>query len=366
MNTLIALGIITLAIQVAILVYGYKVMKIADFIPIWKRGWLYFIISESATLLRRGCEACTTTFPDTAVYYVLSLISDVFLFLFIYSMAQVFRYLNKLNNESTFVTLLRNLPAGVVVHSEDNNVLFSNAKAAEILGVSKDDIGSLFEGGCTDWNFLDEKGEPIFLEDMPTQIVLSTGEPLLNKVYGISREDDVIWVLCNAYLLNDEKEAKQVVVVFTDVTELRNAVVDLRHAEAVCRETGEIYRNAFMSSHDAIIISRMSDGLINSVNTAFTSITGYLEKEAVGKTVFDIHLWKVPGDRRSLLRNVAELGQVRDYRVCFLGKDGKEIDGLLSSSYMRIDDEDYMLTSVKEICKQSHKRRKEDKTNPEG
>ncbi len=59
----------------------------------------------------------------------------------------------------------------------------------------------------------------------------------------------------------------------------------------------EKFTKAFHSSPYAILITRLSDGLILDVNPTFEKISGYLSSEVIGKTSLDLHLWAKETDR---------------------------------------------------------------------
>ena len=71
-------------------------------------------------------------------------------------------------------------------------------------------------------------------------------------------------------------------------------IAELKQEEEKACKIEEKFRKTSMTSPDSINISRLSDGMIISINDAFTKITGYSEKDAVGKTSFELNIW-APG-----------------------------------------------------------------------
>ena len=61
-------------------------------------------------------------------------------------------------------------------------------------------------------------------------------------------------------------------------------ISELQIEKEKVRKSEEKFSKASRTSPDLINISRLSDGMIVSVNEAFTKILGYTEAEAVGKT----------------------------------------------------------------------------------
>ena len=67
-------------------------------------------------------------------------------------------------------------------------------------------------------------------------------------------------------------------VVFIDITELKNSQLQ-------CKISEDMYKKAFMASHDAVVISRLKDGKIYSINRSFTNFAGYTEEDLKDKII---------------------------------------------------------------------------------
>ncbi len=113
----------------------------------------------------------------------------------------------------------------------------------------------------------------------------------------------------------------------------------LREAEEKIRRSEEKFRTAFMTSPDAIIISRASDGLIVAVNESFTRITGYSEAEIAGKLSSDVNLWNDIKDRMLLVKELLEHGKVDNFETVFKKKDRTVFTGLVSAAIIEINGE---------------------------
>lgn len=337
--------IFTIILQLTVGIYGYKVLKIASYINIWKKGWIYFIIAAVTTLLRRVCELLSI---DSFIHASLAVISSIFLLMFIYNIGKVFRTVSKLHDESIFTTVLKEIPVGILIHDLDSSIVYSNPMASKILDIPKSQLSGLFAD--ENWHFLREDGTPLPIGEYPVNKIIKSGKAFTNMVIGINHRKDTLWVLCNAYFINDKS---QVVTVFADVSSLKEVEKELALSE-------EKYKKAFMSSHDGIIITRMSDGMINSINTTFSLLTGYSENDIEGKSTIDINIWKNIEDRDKVITDLKNGVDVKDFKTCFIGKNGNDIHGLCSFSKLNLNNEVHILTSVKLICERSKKERKED------
>jgi PAS domain S-box-containing protein len=118
--------------------------------------------------------------------------------------------------------LVQHLPAGVVVHAPDRRILLANTQACRLLGVSEDQIRGMRAREWV-WTLLGEDGIPLRLEEYPVNRVLSSRAPVRDLVAAVKREDaDMVWLLINAFPeFTSEKELRQVVVIFADITERR-------------------------------------------------------------------------------------------------------------------------------------------------
>lgn len=220
-----------IVLHIGVGIYAYRVMRIAFYLRLWRNGWIYFLISVVATTLRRGMELKES---EGDIYAVLAVLSSVALIMFIYNISKVFKDINKVHTESRFISLLRNLPSGVIVYKADTSVIYSNPMAALIFGVSSKELKGLFAQD-KEWHYIKEDGSALPIEDFPINRILKTGEPFNNMVVGINHRKDTKWVLCNAYMIDEDKT---VVVVFTDIT-------DLKHTESLLLTSEEKYRKAF-------------------------------------------------------------------------------------------------------------------------
>lgn len=127
--------------------------------------------------------------------------------------------------------LLETLQTGVVLHSPDSKVLYSNRRAGELLGLSQAQMQGK-EAIDPAWCFVDENGVPISVEQYPVCRVIDTGKSVADLTLGIRRphEQLPVWVIVNAVPEWDESgELKQVVINFYNITERKLAREQLEH-----------------------------------------------------------------------------------------------------------------------------------------
>ncbi len=136
----------------------------------------------------------------------------------------------------------------------------------------------------------------------------------------------------------------------------RRLMIDLE-ADIIKREETETeldlsrdkFAKAFQASPTAILITRISDGMIIDVNDGFTKIMGFSRDEVLNKTTKEINVWVNPDDRNKLVQEMREKSHVKNFHFDFRVRSGSIIHGEMSSEYIRLGDEDCMLSAVQDI-----------------
>ena len=121
-----------------------------------------------------------------------------------------------------------------------------------------------------------------------------------------------------------------------------------REREAL-RESEDKFSKAFHRSPDAILITRVSDGLITDANDGFVRLSGYTREEAVGKTTIALDLWADPRGRRRMISALRTDGGVRDLEFEFRVKSGAELRCLVAGADIDVDGQPHVLTVVRDV-----------------
>jgi PAS domain S-box-containing protein/putative nucleotidyltransferase with HDIG domain len=138
--------------------------------------------------------------------------------------------LSMVENQEAHWLLIENLPVGVVVHYPDTRIVLCNPEASQLLGVSADQLLGK-EPRVLDWHFVREDGTRMPADEFPVNQVIATGHVLKNFVMGIARgrDEEYNWVLVNAYPEFDSGgPLRQVVVMFTDISDIKSAEERIR------------------------------------------------------------------------------------------------------------------------------------------
>ena len=181
-------------------------------------------------------------------------------------------------SEEKYRSLVQKINIGVVAHGPDTRILFFNARASQLLGITPD---QMLGKSAIDpaWHFIREDGTRMPLEEYPVNQAMAADEPLSNLPLGILRPDreGTTWVQCNAHKDRD-KDGKllQVIVTFTDITERKLAEEKLRESE-------DKFKYVFDHSSVGKTFT-FPTGEMNE-NEAFREMLGYTHEE-LGKLKF--------------------------------------------------------------------------------
>jgi len=155
----------------------------------------------------------------------------------------------------------------------------------------------------------------------------------------------------------DNLSKEELIQVLNEVTKAYEALKELyekdtllfKEVEERISRSEEIFKKSFQTSPDSICINRLSDGLYILINESFTKITGYTEKEVLGKSSLELNIWHDPERRNDLIKELGESGKVENFEAIFRKKDGSLIHGLMSATIIELGGEPHMLNITKDI-----------------
>ncbi|MEI8084951.1 MAG: PAS domain S-box protein [Paludibacter sp.] len=126
-------------------------------------------------------------------------------------------------SELRYSSLFKNIETGIVVHGPDTEVLMSNPKASELLGLSTEQM----KGKVAidpDWKFINENNEVLALKDYPVNRVVREKTVLKSQILGICqpKTSDIVWVSVNGFTISNEMgEITEIIISFNDITEIK-------------------------------------------------------------------------------------------------------------------------------------------------
>lgn len=209
---------------------------------------------------------------------------------------------------------------GIIVFDEDSRIEFANQRAAEILGVQKDQVlGREFFSliGKRDEEFLEEmvmRGEGVG-QKVCIEMVIQT--PLSE-----TKETEI----CIAPTRSEEGSIKTYAYL-RDIT-------DRKRFEKELKESEEKYRNLFERVRHGLFISTKNGRFIDC-NPALVEMAGYDDKEEFLEMDIPRDLYVNKEDRRKFQKLIEEQGFVKDMELEFKKKSDEKITVLLTAHAKR-------------------------------
>lgn len=107
--------------------------------------------------------------------------------------------------------------------------------------------------------------------------------------------------------------------------------------------TEQRFSSLFRLSPDATLLVRLADSMITEASQHFTSTFGWPTDEIIGRTTLDLNLWVHPRQRDSLHRAVLNNREPITLEVQMRARDGRILDGVISSQYIDLDGQAFLL-----------------------
>jgi PAS domain S-box-containing protein len=184
-----------------------------------------------------------------------------------------YRYEALAQQSDALQVIFESLPWGVIVADREGRFLFSNPAAEKILGIGIADTLPAATASLEGWYLPDQ-----------ISVVPPDHLPLVRAIRGQEVLDELIylrnyqnrpgaWIRVNAWPLKDSAgEVSGGVMMFHDFTQGREAVQSFILLSRVVEQTA-----------DSVVLTDIQ-GVIQYVNPAFETTTGYSRDEALGKT----------------------------------------------------------------------------------
>jgi PAS domain S-box-containing protein len=197
-----------------------------------------------------------------------------------------------LESEAKYRHLYETLTQGAVIQDADGKIIDANPAACQILGSTMDQL--LGETAYDPrWRAIHKDGSPYNPAEMPSNIVLQTGKPVINAYIGIHRPDknDYTWNLISSVPRFKDGDTKPsfTVTVFTDITTLHLAEKELVESE-------KRYRSLFENMAAGFVLFEVVeddkgvpiDLIIVTANKGFEITTGLNIQDVKGKRLLRV------------------------------------------------------------------------------
>lgn len=100
---------------------------------------------------------------------------------------------------------------------------------------------------------------------------------------------------------------------------------------------------------DAVVLLRMSDGVIQWVNCGFETLFGHPVAAAVGRTMTELGLWVDPGEHEQALDLLRKQGRVRRFGAWGRRRSGEEFECECSSEAVSVGDEAHAVAIIRDV-----------------
>jgi diguanylate cyclase (GGDEF)-like protein/PAS domain S-box-containing protein len=241
------------------------------------------------------------------------------------------------DSEENFRATFEQAAVGMVHASLEGRILRCNARFAEILGYSQEEIpGTTFQQITAPGDLtpsIDEL-EHIFGGD--------TSPAQWEKRY-VRKDGSLTWVKVTLSVQRDaEGRMLHRISVVEDINDRKRAEMQLRDSE-------ERYRTVFDTGPDAALVSRLSDGAIIDANRKFLDSSGFERAEVIGRTTLELGIWPNPDDRRILIERLLKHTTVQGLEVQSRRKDGEIFWMRLSARLIEIGGDRCLLAFAQDI-----------------
>ncbi len=215
-------------------------------------------------------------------------------------------------------TILKNMPGGMVLISEDYKIKQVNARTCEITGYSeKELIGELCDIICPKGS--ESKNCPIWENNLDNFRGMDT--------FVKCKDGRMNPVLKNAQRIDIEGE-KYILESFQDNRKTKKT-------EQALIENEKKYRNLFEEGGDGMLIHDL-DGNILDVNQKICKLFGYNKKEFTKKNILEIHLKDKETQKKGkkAFKILKEKGNAK-FESIFITKNNKKFYGQVSSTIIK-------------------------------
>jgi PAS domain S-box-containing protein len=120
-------------------------------------------------------------------------------------------------------------------------------------------------------------------------------------------------------------------------------------AEAALRRSEAMLSHLFATSPDCIGLSEIESGRYTMVNAAFCQLTGFAEREVLGRTATELGLWHNLDDRERLRAAMIRDGRVADFPASVATRSGRVASVRISAARFKMDGRAYMVVNARDV-----------------
>ena len=239
---------------------------------------------------------------------------------------------------------LEQVSVGIVRATHEGLILRCDARFAEVVGCSQDEVP-----GLTFKEITAPEDAAAFMEALRR---LWTGaiDAISLETRFIRKDGSLTWVKLTASVQSDlEGHPLYLLTLVEDINVRKAAEENLVATAEALQAREERYLNAFQTCPDAVLIIQLSNGTIIDANRAFLDVMGFESQEVIDRTSMELGMWADATDRQKLADALHQNSGCRDLEVRLRRKNGEVFWGQLSASLAEIEGVPCILAFIRDI-----------------
>ncbi|TGK08016.1 PAS domain S-box protein [Leptospira semungkisensis] len=221
-------------------------------------------------------------------------------------------------SKELFQKLFQLIPSYVVLTDlVSKKVVDVNERFMEFVKVTREEVVGKETIELPVWNNDPETRAKIY------QQLLEKGE--INNIETIftSTDGTSIPVLYSGRVINLNGRP-HVISLGTDISERTKAEAEAQRLNEEVQHNKELFEKIFHMNPAAVSLSDLATGTYMQVNEAYCELIGYTKEEIIGKTSFQLGIWKTNLDRGKILKELQEVGWSKNVEAAINHSDGTE------------------------------------------
>lgn len=213
-------------------------------------------------------------------------------------------------------------------------------------------IDNLEEPGCLTGEVI-LTGRPLFLKEnmliernrknkiVGTVPKIWVGVPLIVR-------DTVIGVICVQHYSDPDYFSHQHLEILISISDQIAIAIERQQILDRLENKEKILSLIFDTTQDSIFITRMDTGTITDANKAFMDLSGLNRNSVIGKTMWEIDMWKDNHQHTALIAGLNETGSCANLEATlFLNQ--KTVQALISSKMIDLDGIPHIVSIIRDI-----------------